>query len=198
MTSLGTLYIEPARCNSFLHARILRLFCETDGFPAVATTVVADGEEPLHSVITVAPRPLLSLLTMLSGIIAETGEEGWKEANEIASRAKARFKVTPLAPAEGERDAIRAYLMDAVQAAADGIVTITESEPAFTSVTNHDPGDEDTTPVHNPEGGGWDDKCVDEHGIVVNRRDWERGQPTVVDAPQVTQYENWKPSRDVA
>lgn len=182
--------LEITDTVSWLQARILRMLLESDGYPAVAVEV-QDGDHTHIAVVSHAPRRAPHLLGLIAGMYAQSGsDEGVKLTEQhIANIRATRGGDNPLAIPKQVRDILRGALLTSIQDASkkEGMPVVRfETNPAEVPTPNHDSGDEHTEPVHNPEGGGWDSRCIDRDGTIRNMTAEER------DA-----WDSFKPARDV-
>lgn len=171
--------------ESYLHARVMRTMLESVGFPAVAGEVkFKDGhDEPNYFIAVSAPESQVRIAEALSRLYVGThGAAALDRVNEVAARPN--MSQSEFAVPSAQRDEVRNALLHFISTAAGGSEFSVTTEPALPDTTHHDSGDEHTPKVHNPAGGGWDSRCIEDPRAVRARAiedDWD----------------NWKPARDV-
>jgi hypothetical protein len=152
--------LEIIDCTTFIHARALRQMLEGDGFPAVAATITTSPGGKAHSVvITAARQGYADQLWGVSLGFSLVGEAGIADIAKVAHRP-GRQELPDAVPKEA-RDGIRNALQQALDYAADVVMTIEPGELPTTIGSAIEASDEVTTPVKNPRGGGWDERCPD-------------------------------------
>lgn len=170
------------QCASFNHALATRIILEGAGFPAIAATITRTRDGTTHhALVALAPPVALETALDIGEMFSIFGDAGLRTVRSMVS-AMPESPVTAVISAD-IRDGARGELMDKLINActASGSV-ITLSDPAVpTPPTDGAPSaevlDTPTTPVHNPDGGGWDSRCTDEHGKEWDRAEYRAAHP---------------------